>query len=164
MKGCPGGTSENSPAFQRPVWPQEMEPSPGGRLKWSSGSRSHFSRAYGTIRPGVIPPASELAGYFRRSLRDPFRPQRFPLFHVPAADFDRRVGRTQFAGAVRCCAFALLAGHQGDVVVFPHDRQDLFSLDAFVDLQADKERETLVRGLFRSAYEPFFCSNSAGEW
>ena len=45
---CPGGTLENSPAFQRRVGRVRRSRVPEGRLKYSREFVVRFSRAYGT--------------------------------------------------------------------------------------------------------------------
>jgi len=67
-----------------------------------------------------------------------------PLFYVPAADFYSRFRRSQVIRAIGSGYFALLAGKERDVIVFPHDWQDIFALDAFGDLEADEECQTLA--------------------
>src|SRR5271166_6845131 len=88
-------------------------------------------------------PASETGGLL--SVVPPGPNINWDLFHVPAADFDGRLGRAQLTGTVRRSDFALLARHQRNVVVFPNDGENLVSLDALVDFQAHKKGETLAR-------------------
>src|SRR5579864_7120906 len=65
-------------------------------------------------------------------------------FRVPSNDFYRRLGRSQFAGAVGGRDLPLFAGHQGNVIVFPDDWENLFSPDPLIDLQPHKEGETFA--------------------
>ena len=71
------------------------------------------------------------------------------LFHVPAANFYRLLSCSEFTCAVRGGYLALLAREQRNVVIFPDYRKNLLIIDAFVDLQADEECQTLA-GIFYS--------------
>ena len=62
------------------------------------------------------------------------------------------VGVAQFGGDL-----PLLAGHQGNVVVFPDDGENLVALHALVNFQVDKEGETLAWVFERHVRDLFFA-------
>jgi hypothetical protein len=63
---CPGGTSDNSPMFQRWVTPPGRDQVPKGRLK----SCAHSTVPSGLMRSRRRVPNVETLGYSRSSLRD----------------------------------------------------------------------------------------------
>jgi hypothetical protein len=79
---CPGGTTENSPAFQRWVW-TPGRPSPEG----TADTAPSVSRPFGTNVTNHASPNAEALGYFRKSLRDDVQHSSVTSFMV------RRVGR-----------------------------------------------------------------------
>ena len=70
---CPGGTTENSPAFQRWVNVLEIELSPAGTkdaFETAGATAGGFFRPYGTRFPLPSIPTVETVGYCLASLRD----------------------------------------------------------------------------------------------
>src|SRR2546427_11815505 len=64
LLGCPEGTSENSPAFQRWVGRQKVA-SPEGTVEVQSHTPS-FSRPFGTCVPGGMFPGVKTPGYSQK--------------------------------------------------------------------------------------------------
>ena len=63
LRGCPEGTSENSPAFQRWVGRQKVA-SPEGTVEVQSHT-AYFSRPFGTCVPYGLFPGVKTPGYSR---------------------------------------------------------------------------------------------------
>src|ERR1700686_4079494 len=114
----------------------------GRQGRWSQGTKIYCGKSSAGVGRGA---SHCSAGQPRRlSLRGVIFVSEFRiLLRVPAAYFYNGLRRSQFTGTVGGCDFALLAGEKRDVVVLPDDRQNLFAMCPFVDLQPHEECQTL---------------------